>query len=135
MKRCPQCKQIKPFSQFHKNSTRRDGYSPDCKVCKNKDSRQHKRRLIQTVMDYYGNKCACCGEAEPFFLTIDHIDGNGAKHKREFFRSVRVSPSQFCRWLIRNEYPDGFQILCHNCNCGKARNNNECPHKAGWPPL
>ena len=31
-----------------------------------------------------------------------------------------------------NNYPDGFQILCYNCNCGRAfnrDNHNICPHK------
>jgi hypothetical protein len=34
-------------------------------------------------------------------------------------------------WIIENNYPDGFQILCHNCNVAKGLigNNNTCTHE------
>ena len=34
-------------------------------------------------------------------------------------------------WLVRNDFPEGFQILCHNCNTAKRtpKNNYECPMK------
>lgn len=25
-------------------------------------------------------------------------------------------------------YPEGYQVLCYNCNCGKSINNGICPH-------
>ena len=31
-------------------------------------------------------------------------------------------------WLKNNNFPEGFQVLCFNCNCGKARNKGICPH-------
>src|SRR5262252_4538483 len=30
----------------------------------------------------YGGECACCGETEPVFLTLDHVNGDGAAHRR-----------------------------------------------------
>jgi hypothetical protein len=30
--------------------------------------------------------------------------------------------------LRRNNYPEGFQILCMNCQFGKRMNNGVCPH-------
>ena len=34
-------------------------------------------------------------------------------------------------WITRNDFPEGFQILCHNCNHAKGmkKNNNMCPHE------
>ena len=32
----------------------------------------------EKVFDHYGWVCACCGEAEPLFLTIDHVNNDGA---------------------------------------------------------
>ena len=31
--------------------------------------------------------------------------------------------------IYENDLPEGFQILCHNCNTAKGmiKNNNECP--------
>ena len=36
----------------------------------------------QVYEAYGGYKCACCGETEPMFLSIDHIDNNGAEERR-----------------------------------------------------
>jgi hypothetical protein len=38
-----------------------------------------------------------------------------------------VNPPRFYRWLITNNFPDDFQILCHNCNYAKSHGG--CPHK------
>ena len=86
--------------------------------------RRFRAALRQRVLDHYGRKCACCGEGTEEFLAIDHIDGGGAKHRREI---NRLSGWHFYRWLEQNEWPEGFQILCHNCNFSKGR-YGYCPH-------
>ena len=82
------------------------------------------------VFSYYSKgtpKCKCCGVKELVFLTIDHINGGGRKHLRKHSRELRGG-YVFYRWLKKNNYPKGFQILCYNCNCGK-RSSKKCPHK------
>lgn len=84
------------------------------------------------VVEYYGGKCLCCGEAELPFLTIDHINEDGAEHRRQIFpnRTYKLSGGDhFYRWLEKNNYPAGFQTLCYNCNIGKHRNSGVCPHQ------
>jgi len=90
----------------------------------NQSQRESHRQLNDEVIDAYGGKCACCGETRKEFLSIDHIDGNGNKQKKEI--GVRTSQEFYC-WLKQNNYPEGFQVLCFNCNCGK-RNFSVCPH-------
>jgi hypothetical protein len=95
------------------------------------------KRLKDTVFNAYGGyKCACCGETEPLFLTIDHIDSDGSKHRREItpeghdYRDYRSSTGyKTYRWLENNNFPAGFQVLCSNCNHGRHRNGGVCPHK------
>ncbi len=72
---------------------------------------------------YGGFRCACCGETEEAFLSLDHIANDGAEHRRE------VSHQKIYKWMARNGYPAGFQVLCMNCNFGKARNGGICPHQ------
>lgn len=81
----------------------------------------------EVYMAYGGYICACCGETEKSFLSIDHIYNDGAKHKRE--NNLKTG-EQMYRWLKRNNFPDGFQILCMNCQWGKRNNNGICPHKS-----
>lgn len=97
--------------------------------------REANRRNDQRLKDecykaYGGYVCACCGEKEPAFLTIDHINNDGAAHRREVVGLGRGGGKKIYSWLIANNFPSGFQILCMNCNWGKARNNGVCPHKA-----
>lgn len=70
------------------------------------------------------NACACCGITGLVFLTIDHIKGDGAKHRRE---ETHKGGIMFYIWLRKNKYPEGFQVLCHNCNQAK-RQLPRCPH-------
>ena len=41
MKTCSKCKEEKPFSEFHKNRTRKDGLCVHCKTCKIKQSKSY----------------------------------------------------------------------------------------------
>lgn len=77
------------------------------------------------VLEHYGGKCACCGEDEWKFLTIDHINNDGAAHRR-------VVKTYITGWLIKNNFPPGFQILCHNCNFTKEAYGG-CPHQEVKP--
>ncbi len=86
----------------------------------------HKKKI--KVLSHYSNdtmQCKCCGENHIEFLTIDHINNNGAEHKRK--ENIKSS-SVLYTWLIKNKFPEGFQVLCFNCNIGKGRNEC-CPHK------
>lgn|SRR3990167_2632035 len=81
---------------------------------------------------YSGNPpyCVCCGEKEVLFLALDHINNDGAKHRKELKTSKNVaSGHRIYKWAKDNNYPPIFQILCHNCNFGKWRNKGICPHK------
>ena len=93
---------------------------------RNKAERDRRAVLVALVKEHYGNKCACCGETDPLFLTIDHMNNDGAEHRRG-----KGTASNICIWLIRNNFPEGFQLMCYNCNCGRARNGGVCPHQEG----
>lgn len=83
--------------------------------------------LKEEVFSYYGGwKCACCGETEKSFLTIDHMENNGSKLRRE---GIHGHSTQFYRWLKKSGFPPEFQVLCMNCNFGKRMNNGICPHQ------
>jgi hypothetical protein len=90
-------------------------------------------KLKRQVMDAYGGSCACCGETELVFLTIDHVNDDGAEHRRQIAAEKGTDWLQggreTYRWLRDNGFPEGFQVLCANCNCGRYWNGGICPHK------
>ena len=95
-----------------------------CERCNARRRKSHKKFRDQ-VHNHYGNQCQCCGESEPKFLSVDHINNDGAAHRREIGSGTR-----FYTWLINNNFPLGFQLLCFNCNHGKYINGGVCPHKS-----
>ena len=141
-KQCFICKLTKPYSDFHKNSNKKIGIHGYCKSCyseyhkenyrKNQDKirervKKNRQKIRRQVIGYYSKNtfaCACCGEDIFEFLSIDHVFGGGNQHRKQ----LRNCNLTLYRWLRDNDFPDGYQVLCMNCNWGK-RDREECPHK------
>lgn len=88
-----------------------------------KQVRDYLQRQKNRVFEAYGGWiCNCCGETTTEFLTIDHINNDGAQHRRQ------LNGKSMYTWLEKNDYPPGFQVLCMNCNWGK-RTHGICPHQ------
>jgi len=149
---CNKCKQSLPLESFSKDLSRHDKLKVSCKECSNqtrkqwskanpqKDNerqirwakanpervnarnRRQKRKDRKALIDHYGGKCECCGENRIEFLAIDHIDGGGTSHRLEVGKGER-----FYSWLRRNGFPEGFRVLCHNCNLAIGF-YGYCPH-------
>jgi Cdc6-like AAA superfamily ATPase len=88
----------------------------------NESKRKYEALCKELVFNHYGKFCSCCGESNIKFLTIDHINGGGRKHRENIKSKIQV-------WLVKNNFPNDFQILCYNCNCGRNSNHGICPHK------
>lgn len=93
-----------------------------------KDKAEYLRELRlerkNIVFSHYGWKCNCCGESEHKFLSIDHVNNDGYKERKGRGGSSDI----IYRKIIIENFPDTYQVLCYNCNLGKARNNGICPH-------
>lgn len=88
----------------------------------------YKRRKIEVLNHYTNNNihCQCpsgkCTETAIEFMTIDHIDGNGNKHRKD------IGHTNIYQWLKNNNYPSGYRALCFNCNCALGF-FDYCPHQ------
>lgn len=85
---------------------------------------RRRQRAKDAIYARYGSTCACCGEAEPLFLSIDHINGGGTQERKATGRDHYVA-------LAKGPVRDDLRILCHNCNRGRWLNGGECPHGNG----
>lgn len=85
---------------------------------------QHKMYMdalkMQVLQAYGGPRCVCCGEDHMECLSIDHIEGNGAAHRRELTGNP-ADGRNFYIWLRKNNFPPGFRVLCHGCNFSLGR--------------
>jgi Zn ribbon nucleic-acid-binding protein len=94
-------------------------------------TKKHSRVVKQKVLKHYGKgvvACVKCGYNDTRALSIDHINGNGIEHLKSIgmFSNTRSGGGyQFYLWLIRNNFPEGYQTLCMNCQWVKRETNNE----------
>ncbi len=144
---CTRCKEFKSLSCYKKNNRYKGNLHLYCKPCatyysgnyyqKNKDlckarTKQKNKIIREKILNFYGNKCACCNEANSKFLTIDHTNGDGSEHRRSISKTKRNSASSFYKWIIKNNYPNFLRLLCWNCNSGREYNIDNkgvCPHE------
>ena len=86
-------------------------------------------RVVPLVIHHYSGgtfRCACCGESQRDFLTIDHVDGNAYKTSEAL--GIPRGGSELYRWLVRRGFPPGYAVLCMNCNVSKGK-HGICAHK------
>ena len=98
--------------------------------------RSYEAIRLECFQHYSGKEipeCRCCTETIIEFLHLDHVDGDGANHRRqlkdETGRTI-LGGTALYYWLKRNGWPNDpkFQVLCANCNLGK-RIGKYCPHE------
>jgi hypothetical protein len=81
---------------------------------------QHYYKNKKLVYDHYGRRCLCCGVTSEVFLAIDHVNNDGEVDRRQ------TGGAQLYRKIIKHNYPNTYQTLCHNCNWAKSHGG--CPH-------
>ena len=96
-------------------------YKLNAEEFKAKGRKYHKSLKGEVFNAYGGYICVCCGEIHELFLCIDHINNDGNRHRKYTLRKGDT----FYLWLKRNGFPPGFQVLCFNCNWGKAQDPEE----------
>jgi hypothetical protein len=87
------------------------------------DAAKRNLRDKKEVFSHYENgeiKCRRCGITDIRCLTLDHINGGGAQHRKQIGQGVRVY-----KWARHNNYPPIFQVLCMNCQFIKRSENKE----------
>jgi len=91
-----------------------------------KTSLESRQKLKKEVLQRYSPelKCKKCGFDDIDCLEIDHINNDGSEHRKQ---NNIVGP-RILRWLKKNDYPKGFQILCRNCNWKKHLTNIRKQH-------
>ena len=108
-----------------RNAEKVDGYKRKWKKDNREKIREQYRQQKLKVLSHYSNGkmvCDCCGDDHLEFLCIDHVNGGGTKHRRS------IGHHDFYRYLVKENYPDGYRVLCHNCNASFGY-YGYCPHK------
>ena len=79
-----------------------------------KANKNYRLKLLNKALDYYSNGkvvCNCCGDTNLEFLSLD---GNASL---TFLKKIQAL-----------DYPEGYEVLCMNCDWGILQNDGMCPH-------
>lgn len=77
--------------------------------------RRYNDARLKVLSHYSTDLCCCqCGENRIWVLQLDHKNGHGNKHRLSVGHTIKMY-----RWIINNDYPPLFQVLCANCNFSK----------------
>ena len=72
-------------------------------------------KLKNIILTYYSDVdypcCKDCSESDIRCLSIDHINGGGTQH-----RKITGGGHKFYQWLKKNNFPEGYDTVCMNCN-------------------
>lgn len=85
--------------------------------------------MRNSVIQLYGGKCACCGEANLAFLTIEHINGDGHLERKAL--NGGGATSLYLRLHNKPKRGD-LEVLCQNCNTSRYHNRlfgGKCQHE------
>lgn len=120
-KKCRRCDVWKDISSFNKrNNDAYEKFQSYCKECRKKWTAVYRRFKMMEFLVAYGGKCVCCGEKELDLLTVEHIRFKG--HKLMY-----VNKEVLINRLKRLKWPDGYTVLCFNCNMSTKNHTEERP--------
>jgi hypothetical protein len=123
LRQCSRCGELKDEAKFRLSFSGKSRRNYCC-AC---GGRYEVARLKVEMFEALGFSCACCGENNPLFLSLDHkIEGDGPEQRKRY-----DTPQQLIRAARREGWPkDKYQVLCYNCNCAKGF-FGVCPHQSG----
>lgn len=109
--------QYKEYCFSHReqiNTTKRNWFHKHPEIRLSATKKYMEKIKMFCLIHYSGDppKCISCGIEDIDVLTMDHINGGGTKHRKQF-------GSHIYNWLKKNNYPEGFQVMCFNCNWKK----------------
>jgi hypothetical protein len=117
LKLCTACNKSLPFDKFKQTNGRIRNHT--CKSC---IALQYRSKLKLDMLTGLGDKCACCGESHPVFLTLDHVNNDGNEHRQDKVCHQIMAEARQEGWP-----KDKYQVLCMNCNFAKGH-YGVCPH-------
>lgn len=123
IRKCNNCFAMKPMSEFHKRASQ-------CKSCRkalmkewlNSHENYAKNQyglwlnfMHNGIFNILGSECCFCGEKTKEFLTVDHINNDRKRERRQH-------PHVWKNDLIKKKVGlSNYRILCRNCNEARHR--------------
>ena len=121
----------KEYRLAHKEERKAYDSTPERRRNQRLSCKKSEAKIKREVLAHYGNgalACVSCGFDDIRALSIDHINGGGTQHTEGLNRHGGAG---FYRWLHKSGYPEGYQVLCMNCQFVKRVEQREYGVGAG----
>lgn len=118
------------YKQYMKDYCKKYRAGAAHKEKKNQKTRESRMLLRLEILNHYSGGsllCAHCGFGDMRALDLDHIENGGGEHRKSIGR--RGATYDIYAELKRSGFPQGYQILCRNCNWIKEmelRSQRQC---------
>lgn len=89
----------------------------ECLDATNQRERDRYQQWREECIQRYGGCCSCCGLTCQKYLQLDHVNDDGADHRREIANGRGGS---LYKWAVANDFPNRLQLLCANCHQAKT---------------
>jgi hypothetical protein len=96
---------------------------PEVKKQRNESVRKYQIKIKKIIVNHYTKgkmKCELCPEDTWEIFELHHPELNGKKDRENV---NGATGTKFYRWVIKNNFPKGYMILCPNCHA-KEHNKN-----------
>ena len=110
-KKCKDCGQELPITEFHSNGSKggKKRYKPSCRKCSNNRARAQRDKLIKN--HFGGWKCSKCGfEGRPIQFDCHHVRGIKKFTISRLTQKATNSKTVFLKELAK------CNLLCANCH-------------------
>ena len=109
----------RPYVKARRKKQRAAWYEENRKFESRKEADANARIKLECLSWYSKFESPVCNHPDCLvcdidMLTIDHVNGGGMDHRR------LIGARTIYRWLIKNGFPEGFQVLCMNHNFKKG---------------
>ena len=84
--------------------------------------RAYRKNQRLELVGLMGGKCVVCGETDPIYFQIDHVNNDGSAGERGKDGRRKEHGVLFHSYF---KSPDSFQLMCANCNWAKEKNGGK----------
>lgn len=115
-RRCYVCEKVKPATSFRLDCSRSGGRASRCRQCDDENRRERHAAARQRAIRVYGGHCVICGSRKE--LEFDHIDWDGAEHRRS------ENHKRMIRRIARTGAPIPeyrLRLLCVDCHRARSQ--------------
>ena len=141
MKRCRECRALKPLGEYYKHNGMADGHLNKCKSCVKSRVRKYRVENIEQIREYDRLR----GQLERRKDNVKHVRVQRRRHPEKHAADLEASRrwrgrnkiKRACHIIVEHAIKDGKLVAkdCERCGAGREGNEIQAHHEDYSKPL